>query len=166
MRRQLRFRLPPDRPEAVSDLGPMDRLAVWAFRRWTTACRDNACHHMCLVWNEFVRRFGHQDGRAALSGFVAVMRALEDHARHPLRHRPPDCPGLGGDEIWLVDLIGACRRGDAPRSRGLAEWNVSADGIDAVLEAAGAMAAVMRDHAGRSHRRRPTTPLGRGRTAG
>lgn len=156
MRRQLQFRIPPNRPKAVSDLGPMDRLAVWAFRCWATACRDNACHHMCLVWNEFVRRFGHEDGRAALSGFVAAMRALEDHARRPLRHRPPDCPGLGWDEVWLVDLLGACRRGDALRSRGLAQWNVSAEGLDAVLGAAGAMAAAMRDRAA----------LGRGRAAG
>lgn len=123
-------------PTSLPELEPAERLVVWAFRRWALALTDNTGHHMCFVSNEFVRQLGRRDGQAALAAFLAIVRALQEHARRNIRYHQPSCACLGADELWLVCLVGSCQRGEPRRARCLAEWMVRPDGVGDLLDAA------------------------------
>jgi len=56
------------------------------------------------------------------------------HARRRLRHHQPCCSCLTGDEIAILNFVGACRRREWALARGLAEWLVVADGVAGLLE--------------------------------
>src|SRR5690606_37445970 len=135
-----------DWPTSLPELDPAERLVVWAFRCWALALRDRTGHRVCLVANEFTRQLGRRDGEAAFAAFFPILRAIQEHSRRSLRHHQPGCPCLGGDELWLVCLVGSCQRGDGARARFLAEWMVQPDGIGDLLEAGGRLGRSMLGH--------------------
>jgi len=143
------FTLPDEasRPASTADLDPSERFIVWAFRRWVLGLQQNNGEHWSLVWSEFTRQFGVNDGREALSGFARVIKELQCHARRNIHHHHPCCPCLCADEISLVYFVAACQNRQSRLARGLAEWLVRPDGAGDLLEAATRLAGVMRRHA-------------------
>lgn len=134
-------------PTSLAELEPPERLLVWSFRCGALAMSDHRGHHICLLGNEFTRQFGAAAGRAALGGFIAIIRALVEHARRDLRHHRPYCPCLGVDEAWLICLVGACQHGESRKARVLAELMVAPDGVGDLLGAAEILGRAMSAHA-------------------
>ena len=134
-------------PASLPELDPAERLIVLAFRRWAQAIEDNTGHHACLVWNEFAKRFGSRDGRAAMSDFLSIVGTLQDHARRVVHYRRDCCPFLAADEVWLLRLVAACQHREPDRSRRLAESAVWPGGVARLLDASERLAHTMQAHA-------------------
>jgi hypothetical protein len=122
-------------------LAPAERLLVWGFRRWAAGFAHDCCRQWGLVWREFRRELGADDGKRALVAFAALFKQLMLHGRRTIHYHQPCCPCLGADEAWLVALVAACQHGRSARARDLAEAMVAAEGAGDLLEAGSALAA-------------------------
>jgi len=131
----------------MCELDPSERLIVWSFRRWVLGLRENRGEHWSFVWNEFARQFGAPAGKEALSGFAALIKGLQCHARRMVHHHQPCCPCLGADEASVMCLVAACQSRQLARARALAEWLVEPDGVGELLQAGTRLAHIMRQHA-------------------
>lgn len=131
-------------PTSMNELDPSERLIVWAFRRWVLGLRENRGEHWSFVWNEFARQFGAREGKEALSGFAALIKGLQCHARRMVHHHQPCCPCLGADEAAVMCLVAACQSHQLSRARTLAEGLVEPDGVGELLQAGSRLARVMR----------------------
>ena len=141
---------PPNRdprPTSMSELHASERLIVWSFRRWVLGLLENRGEHWSLVWNEFTRQFGAHQGKDALSGFAALMKGVQCHARRTIHHHQPCCPCLGDDEVCVLSLVAACQSRELRRARFIAEWLVEPDGVGELLQAGSRLAEMMRQHA-------------------
>ena len=133
-------------PTSTTELDPSEQFIVWSFRRWVLGLKQNTGDHWNMVWNEFARQLGSDDGRDALSGFALIIKALQCYARRRITYHQPCCPYLGADEVSLVCFIAACQNGETRLSRSLAEWLVKAEGAGEMMEAGHRLADAMRQH--------------------
>jgi hypothetical protein len=131
----------------MCELDSSERLIVWSFRRWVLGLRENRGEHWSLVWNEFTRLFGAREGKEALSGFAALLKGVQCHARRTIHHHQPCCPCLGDDEAAVMRLVAACQSHQLLRARSIAEWLVEPDGVGEILQAGTRLAHIMRQHA-------------------
>lgn len=133
-------------PTSTAELAPAERLIVWSFRRWVLGLRQNTAEHWNLVWNEFSRQLGNQDGRDALSGFAGMVKTLQCNARRRICYHQPCCPYLGADEVSIVCFVAACQSGQLRLAHALAEWLIKSEATEEMIEAGSRLADGMRDH--------------------
>ncbi len=133
-------------PTETRELDTAEQFIVRSFRRWVQGLRQNDGGHWSLVWNEFIRHLGEPDGKAALSGFARLVRALQCHARRSITHHQPCCPSLCPDEICIINMIAACQGRRLSHAHALAEWMVFPDGIGDLIEAAAQVSHFMQRH--------------------
>ncbi len=136
----------PRSPGSTLDLEEAEHLLVWALRRWLAGLQDNSAQQWSLVWSDFAKRFGTEDGRKGLAGLAALVKELQISARRTIHHLPPCCRFLEADELSVLGLVGACQRGDWELARAQAEWLVRTDGIGGMLEAGARLSSVLSAH--------------------
>lgn len=136
----------PRCPDSTLELEEAEHLLVWALRRWLAGLQGNSAQQWSMVWNDFAKRFGAEDGRKGLAGLAALVKELQISARRTIHHLPPCCRFLGADELSVLGFVGACQRGDWALARAQAEWLVRADGIGGLLEAGVRLSAVLSAH--------------------
>ncbi|HEM47051.1 MAG TPA: hypothetical protein ENO23_08405, partial [Alphaproteobacteria bacterium] len=134
--------LPPERPfpARMGELGQAEHLVAWGFRRWVAGHADGNGHHWAMVWNDFARTLGTGDGRDALGGLEAMVRAVLTGAPRPLACHRPCCPLLSADEFRIVAMVAACQAGNWTAAGCLAEWLAGPDGVGDLLQAASQLA--------------------------
>ena len=120
-------------PAETEALDETDRLIAWMFRHWVIGHSDD--RHWSLVWREVADGYGGETASEAVTALAAVVRVICENARRGFVYHQPCCPSLAADEYRLIAFLGACRRGDARRAAGLAEWMVRADGVGELIEA-------------------------------
>ena len=129
-------------PETTDSLMQAEALVLRAFRYWVAGLADGHAGQLSLAWNELATGLGPARGRLALSALSGVIRELQN-ARRRLRHHPPCCSCLTGDEVSVLAFVGACQRRDWTLARGLAEWLVVADGVGGLLESGARLGRVL-----------------------
>lgn len=134
-------------PMSMTELAPAERFIVWCFRRWVLGLRENNGSHWSLVWNEFARQLGAQDGKAALSNFTNLVKCLQVYSRRKIYHHQPCCPCLSGDEAWVISLVAACQNRQLCLARSLAEWMIEPEGTGDLLDAGLRLAEAIQRHA-------------------
>ena len=145
-------------PAAMAELTEAEHLIAWALRHWVLGLRSGTSRTWTLVWNEFARRLGAADGKAALSALLRLIAALQEHAHRPLHVHRPCCPCLDADEFSLVALVAACQKGRWPLARTRAEWLADGNGVGDLLEAGDALGRALARHAPRLPERTDSGP--------
>jgi len=125
-------------PTTLGELDLAERLVVWSFRRWVSGTENWA-----LVEREFRRQFAEGAVHGALRSFAMFVEALRCHARRVIRYHQPGCPCLGGDEVCVLTMITAAQAGDLNLAQATGRWLVRAEGLENLLEAAGALGQAM-----------------------
>ena len=133
-------------PTNLEALTPAEALVVRSFRRWVKGLHENTAAYWSTVWDEFAGRFGGAAGRAALTDFAMLVRAIQTGARRRISYHQPCCPCVGGDEAAVVGFIAACQRRNWPLARARAQWLVRDETIGEMISAGAALAAKLADH--------------------
>lgn len=150
-------------PSSTLELDLSERFIVWSFRRWVLGLKQNSAAHWDMVWSEFSRQLGDQDGRDALSGFAGMVKALQGSARRRVRHHPPCCPYLAADEVCILCFVTACQNGQLQLARSLAEWLVKTQGVEEMVAAGRRLGELMQCHGLVCPERRSERPSPRAR---
>ncbi len=125
-------------PTTLGELDLAERLVVWSFRRWVSGTENWA-----LVDHEFRRQFAEPAAKAALKSFAMFVEALRCHARRVIRYHQPGCPCLGCDEVCVLTLVTAAQAGDRNLAQATGRWLVRPEGLEALIDAAEALAQAM-----------------------
>lgn len=125
-------------PTTLGELDLPERLVVWSFRRWVSGTENWA-----LVEREFRRQFADGAAHGALRSFAMFVEALRCHARRVIRYHQPGCPCLGCDEVCVLTMITAAQAGDLNLAKATGRWLVRAEGLDDLMQAAGALGLAM-----------------------
>ncbi len=125
-------------PTSLGELDLAERLVVWSFRRWVSGTENWA-----LVEREFRRQFAEGAAHGALRSFAMFVEALRCHARRVIRYHQPGCPCLGCDEVCVLTMITAAQAGDMNLAKATGRWLVRAEGLEDLLQAAGALGQAM-----------------------
>ena len=125
-------------PNTLGELDLPERLVVWSFRRWVSGTENWA-----LVEREFRRQFADGAAHDALRSFAMFVEALRCHARRVIRYHQPGCPCLGCDEVCVLTMITAAQAGDLNLAKATGRWLVRAEGLDDLMQAAGALGQAM-----------------------
>ena len=125
-------------PTSLGELDLAERLVVWSFRRWVSGTENWA-----LVEREFRRQFAEGAAHGALRSFAMFVEALRCHARRVIRYHQPGCPCLGCDEVCVLTMITAAQAGDTNLAKATGRWLVRAEGLEDLLQAAGALGQAM-----------------------
>ena len=128
----------PYHPTTLGELDLPERLVVWSFRRWVSGTENWA-----LVEREFRRQFADSAAHGALRSFAMFIEALRCHARRVIRYHQPGCPCLGCDEVCVLTMITASQAGDTNLAKATGRWLVRAEGLDDLMQAAGALGQAM-----------------------
>ena len=120
-------------PAETEALDEGDRRIAWMFRHWVIGYGDD--RHWSLVWREIADKYGEEVATEAVIALAAVVRVICENARRGFVYHQPCRPCLAPDEYRLIAFLEACRRGEAHRAAGLAEWIVHTDGVGDLIEA-------------------------------
>jgi hypothetical protein len=123
----------PPVPSQTEALDAGDRLIAWMFRHWVIGHGDD--RHWSLVWREIADGYDGETASEAVTALASLVRVICETARRGFVYHQPCCPCLAADEYRLIAFLGACRRGEARRAAGLAEWMVRAEGVGDLIEA-------------------------------
>lgn len=133
-------------PTAFAELDPAERFIVWSFRRWVLGWSQGNADHWSLVWAEFNRQFGDQEGKTATAAFAGLIDVLRWRARRPIHHHQPCCPCLAADEICILVLVAAAQHGQRDLARAVAGWLVTPEAVGALADAGANLAHCMSQH--------------------
>lgn len=132
-------------PTEMDQLDPLEADLVLCFRRWVLGLCKSDPRHWSVAWNDLAKLLGGKDARYAASGLNAMILEICGSARRHIRHHPPCCRYICGDELAVLSLVAACQRREVARARAVAGWLVLEDGVDglfcAAMRVAGALAA-------------------------
>ena len=130
-------------PTEMDQLDPLEADLVLCFRRWVLGLRKSDPRHWSVAWNDLAKLLGGKDARFAASGLNAMILEICGSARRHIRHHPPCCRYICGDELAVLSLIAACQRREVARARAVAGWLVLEDGVDGLFCAAMRVAAAL-----------------------
>lgn len=91
----------------VAELGALEAASVIYFRLW---CDGPASRS--LVWNDFARGLGSDQGRSAMQCFEELCRLCARHGRRPLMRHSVQCKCIGADESCFAHFIATAVEGD------------------------------------------------------
>lgn len=132
-----------DRPPLrclIDELNPEEIFLVRSLRYWATGKRDGSIAAWATVWRLFQGALGEADAAEAVSGFQAMMAAINRAACRTIHHHTPDCPCLDEDEVAIVRLVAALAHGAVEEARAIALGLVRPEGVTPLLVAAGGLA--------------------------
>lgn len=102
---------PGGRRETLELAGP-GWLFLQASRQWLDDRRN--WHLISRAFRDFL---GDEPGTRALCAFDSLMGQLVLHCRRALYVRPVDDPGIGLDEMLLIEALAACDAGQGWKAR-------------------------------------------------
>ena len=146
-------------PPNIEELSPIETLVVRSFRRWVKGLHENTAAYWSTVWDEFAGRFGGDAGRAALTDFAMLVRAIQTGARRRISYHQPCCPCVGADEAAVVGFVSACQRRDWPLARARAQWLVRDETVGEMIAAGAALAGKLAHHGEVFPDRLPPAPV-------
>jgi hypothetical protein len=112
-----RFGVPASLTEA--ERGDLDRLR-WLFLKSRLAPKpdlDKACFLLAGGEGASIERYG-----------FAFFRGLDVHGAREMSFYRPGAKGTSEDEIWLMRLVAAWRRGEEKAAAALVAWRIAAPG--------------------------------------
>ena len=130
-------------PTEMDQLDPLEVDLVLCFRRWVLGLCKSDPRHWSVAWNDLAKLLGGKDARFAASGLNAMIMEICGSARRHIRHHPPCCRYICGDELAVLSLVSACQRREVARARAVAGWLVLEDGVDGLFCAAMRVAAAL-----------------------
>jgi hypothetical protein len=139
----------------MAELSEAEAFVLRGLRHWILGLQRRDPRHWSRVWNDFAVALGAADARGLLTALTGLVHGLCGHARRAVVHHRPCCGAVSPDEACLLALIADCQRGDGHAAASRAAWLVQSEGIAALAEAAGDMAAIL---AARGYRLDPAPP--------
>jgi hypothetical protein len=145
----------------IDDLTDDEAFLVRCVRHWAVGKREGSIVAWATVWGLFHMTLDGPEERIveAVRRFEQMVGAISAAARRTIHHHAPACPCVDRDEASVLRLVAAQANGAASEARLIARTFVRPDGVEPLVEAAGALAEVL-VAAGHAPRLKAILPLG------
>jgi hypothetical protein len=91
----------------ITELGAIEVASVIYLRLWCDGPVSQS-----LVWNDFARGLGPDQGRKAMQSFEELCRLCVRHGRRPLMRHSVQCKCIGSDESCFANFIATAADGE------------------------------------------------------
>lgn len=150
----------------IDDLTDDEAFLVRCVRHWAVGKREGSIVAWATVWGLFHMTLDGPEERIveAVRRFEQMVGAISAAARRTIHHHAPACPCIDRDETAVLRLVAAQANGAASEARLIARDFVRPDGVEPLVEAAGALAEVL-VAAGHAPTLKTVVPIGPPRSA-